>query len=1404
MEKKSKKRETKKETTLVLVLVLGLILVAGFASACTSCGYCGDGILQPGEQCDDGNTISHDGCSAICKTESFCPLDENDYDEVIIINQKLVSKELVGDYKFNSPEIPVSLSPGKYSVTLVARDNYTGRESATQPNEQYKLAFIKNTAQVGITPPTSDLPDYVEFAQVTEIVINDLSLPNGADHIQAFHAKFSEIPTQSPNSHTAVCVGIKKVSEPPKYCGDGVVNQANESCDDGNNNNNDGCSSTCKIEQCGDGIKQTNEECDDGNSNNLDSCRNDCTLPYCGDGIKDAGEECDFNGLNGVLCIPPYGGSCSYCSLNCDNVSIPGGYCGDGIKQNGEACDDGNTNDLDSCRNDCTLPFCGDGKLDVGEACDDGNLVNNDGCSSSCTIERCGDGILQTGEECDDGNTDEGDGCSSECEFEEEECVHDVGVRYSYGNSFGTGIGVKEGDEWISEKPAELTKGKDHQIKYYIDNKIPLTTNNIHVTLKLDGSSVFEYDYLIGSFHSKTLSLDVSELECDSTHTLYLEVEKINEIDCNLTDNSAQRQIKIKCEVQHFCGDGILDAGEECDDGNTDNGDGCSSECEIEEEEHYCGDGITDLFLEEECDDGINNGIPCIPGYGGTCTYCSDVCEEITLTDGYCGDGILQGQYEECDDGNSDNGDGCSSSCNIEEEECVEDISIRYSYSNSFGTGIAIGALNGTWFKGNPVNLEKGEYNIRYYIDNAFPANPNHAHIVVKLDNSILSEYDYTVNTYHSKTIGLNTSNMGCFSLHNVSVTVYSEGNQVCEQDDECDNFALRWFNINCVPEPYCGDGHVDAGEECDDGNTDNGDGCSANCQIEEQPYCGDGIKQSNEQCDDGNSNNLDSCRNDCTLPHCGDGIKDSNEQCDDGNSNNLDSCRNDCTLPHCGDGIKDSNEQCDDGNSNNLDSCRNDCTLPYCGDGIKDSNEQCDDGNSNNLDSCRNDCTLPHCGDGIKDSNEQCDDGNSNNLDSCRNDCTLPHCGDGIKDLFLDEDCDLGSNNGKVCTPSYNNECTYCSNSCKQITLTDGYCGDGIRQREYEECDDGNFINGDGCSKLCKKEKTICVGSECGLTPNITTNDFPPTIWMCDSRVVLDDNVQWGRISQGGQILAERTNNYAFEGEQIQWNILILDKNGIEKVRDVYVTLDGNIEANCKLVRILHEQEEIDHSCNARIGEEELNISRYNNVLAEYTCTLTVESPDSMYGEYYVTVEAEDLDGIIGTMDETEYWFFNPLVSLGISGEMEFGNIVQGTTGYSEPVLISNDADYGSGVMLDMFLSGTNFYDSSSSGAMCPTSNKLSLKQFSYYASNGAYSTENDLRKNAEGYVKINYGNTFNRAFYGANEIILMTNNKTEYSVGNLLSPGSEMSLIFRLDLPEPCNGDFDSGKIYFWGEAV
>ncbi len=343
-----------------------------------------------------------------------------------------------------------------------------------------------------------------------------------------------------------------------------------------------------------------------------------------------------------------------------------------------------------------------------------------------------------------------------------------------------------------------------------------------------------------------------------------------------------------------------------------------------------------------------------------------------------------------------------------------------------------------------------------------------------------------------------------------------------------------------------------------------------------------------------------------------------------------------------------------------------------------------------------------------------------------------------------------------------------------------------------------------------------------------ICSEDFVPMIWMCgrdcgtqaltesnDDKIspecwgrVTDDNVETGRISTGGQPLVERINNYAFEGEQIQWKVLVLDKNGFEKIRDVYVTVDGSMEANCKLDHVVEEGEHIKDCYNAMIDEEVFELATASNMFAEYTCTFTVETPNSMYGEAWVTVEVEDLDGAIGEMDEKEYWYFNPEIALTVDGTLEFGTVRPGTVSYSPTLLVGNAADYGSGVLLDMFISGTDFYDPANSGAKCPTTNQLSLTKLRYYAVNGAYSTQNDLQigrnRDNEGYLNIEYGDHFERAFYNDAEMIQSSTMLGPYYAGNILSPGSEMAMTFKLALPEPCNGDFTDGDVFFWGEAI
>jgi cysteine-rich repeat protein len=40
-------------------------------AGCIAGAYCGDGMKQEGEACDDGNRVSNDGCSAACRVEKI-------------------------------------------------------------------------------------------------------------------------------------------------------------------------------------------------------------------------------------------------------------------------------------------------------------------------------------------------------------------------------------------------------------------------------------------------------------------------------------------------------------------------------------------------------------------------------------------------------------------------------------------------------------------------------------------------------------------------------------------------------------------------------------------------------------------------------------------------------------------------------------------------------------------------------------------------------------------------------------------------------------------------------------------------------------------------------------------------------------------------------------------------------------------------------------------------------------------------------------------------------------------------------------------------------------------------------------------------------------------------------------
>lgn len=92
------------------------------------------------------------------------------------------------------------------------------------------------------------------------------------------------------------------------------------------------------------------------------------------------------------------------------------------------------------------------------------------------------------------------------------------------------------------------------------------------------------------------------------------------------------------------CGNGRVDPGESCDDGNEVAGDGCSADCGSTE---VCGNGVIDQDLGEACDCGDGSQAIALPSMcEGRANAATGVCRtDCTL---HCGDGEINAE-EECD-----------------------------------------------------------------------------------------------------------------------------------------------------------------------------------------------------------------------------------------------------------------------------------------------------------------------------------------------------------------------------------------------------------------------------------------------------------------------------------------------------------------------------------------------------------------------------------------------------------------------------------------------------------------------------------------------------------------------------------------------------------------------------------
>jgi len=312
---------------------------------------CGDGILQPGEECDDGNNVDGDGCQADC-TNPRCG------DGILDAGEECDDGNNIDGDGCQADCTTPYCGDGILDAGEQCDDGNNIDGDGCQAN------CTNPVCGDGIKDPGEECDDGNQIDD--DGCRNDCTMPFCGDGILDAGEQCDDGNTDNDDSCRNDCTAPR--------CGDGILDNG-EQCDDGNNVDNDGCNANCQVEYCGDGIVQPGEECDDGNTNNDDACRNDCTVPYCGDGILDAGEQCDDGNTNDD----------DACRNDC---TAP--LCGDGVLDAGEQCDDGNNVNGDGCNSNCQNEYCGDGVVQPGEECDDGNNIDGDGCSADCTVETLG------------------------------------------------------------------------------------------------------------------------------------------------------------------------------------------------------------------------------------------------------------------------------------------------------------------------------------------------------------------------------------------------------------------------------------------------------------------------------------------------------------------------------------------------------------------------------------------------------------------------------------------------------------------------------------------------------------------------------------------------------------------------------------------------------------------------------------------------------------------------------------------------------------------------------------------------------------------------------------------------------------------------------------------------------
>lgn len=473
------------------------------------------------------------------------------------------------------------------------------------------------------------------------------------------------------------------------------------------------------------------------------------------------------------------------------------GTCGDGKLDPGEECDDGNRIDGDGCSANCSkegssAAKCGNGIVEAGEECDDGNVVDNDGCSSSCKREDgCGNGVLDPGEECDDGNRVDTDACRNNCKNP------DFAAKPGFRNEVCDACVVNNCDARamsLQVSVAALCPTDDTACREVLE----CTTRSRCVGVNASTSCYCgDAPQGIHDCGDPSIGADPNGV-CKDVYTSVAKASGHREKDIvsHFYDRETAygRANLVSLCFSRFCTEACLS---------------------------YCGDGITEGA--EECDDGNDTDEG----------WCGAGCKQKPLN--VCGNGILE-IGEECDDGNTLDGDACTADCKNPEvasrpslynESCGRCV-VRHCDAKTFGLTVSPAALcrpNDSECRQVLDCLRQGdcldEHNgaldcycgdgpagVHDCKDSSFGSDPNGVCAPVYASVDKLGDSESIISNFNNPKTAFGRANIvgHCFR-------------RFCQEECLEDTKA-------------CGNGILEDGEECDDGNLVDDDTCTRDCRV--------------------------------------------------------------------------------------------------------------------------------------------------------------------------------------------------------------------------------------------------------------------------------------------------------------------------------------------------------------------------------------------------------------------------------------------------------------------------------------------------------------------------------------------------------------------------------------------